>query len=454
MEQNPRFRILATNDSRSRDLVQEIVEKARGVFLWVVLVVKSLLTGLGNADRVIHLQKRLRSFPESLEKYFGHMLISVEQCYREETAKAFNFALVATAPMSLMTYSFLDDFVHEGTTTPSNKVLTMEDILSRQDDMRRRLNGRCKGLLEVTSSGDSETAAYIMSFPKVDFLHRTVRDFLLTKDVQNLLSQSLEVGFEPRVHICKALLHQLKCFDYAAVKSESKEPQSILEELVLYARELEVNSGDPRTSLMDEVGQIALEKAKGFVLIMDEFEYLQFLIRRRLNLYVAEVLTREAPLTASAYNQLLIAAILPIPIANIHGYDPQMVDLLLGYGATPNGGYSESTIWGQLLYELQRFFIFLEEETKPHLLQIIESLLSHGADPDLRVEVPKQKGVTRQLTGRAADLYKSNPVTKSAKQILHEQLGEEKAMRVLSKAQPESKSLLRSVTSWITRLGM
>ena len=150
----------------------------------------------------------------------------------------------------------------------------------------------------------------------------------------------------------------------------------------------------------------------------------------------------------SAYNELLIAAILPRPVRNIPtAFDPRLVSSLLKYGATPNASYGDSTIWGHLLCDLQGGFSFAEEE-ESHLIQVIESMLLHGADPDLQVEVPKQSGLTRRLTGRAADLYKVAH-TKSAKEILHEQLGEEKATRVLSKVQPQATSLLSSLTSWI-----
>ena len=46
LEENPRFKVLKARDDRTQDLVQVIVEKAQGVFLWVILVVKSLLQGL------------------------------------------------------------------------------------------------------------------------------------------------------------------------------------------------------------------------------------------------------------------------------------------------------------------------------------------------------------------------------------------------------------------------
>ena len=155
LEENTRFRVLKAQDSRSQELVQEIVEKARGVFLWVTLVVKSLLTGLRNADRISHLQRRLRDFPESLEKYFGHILGSVEKYYRTETAQAFTFALEAAEPLSLLTYLFLDEDDIDAVLISSDYVLTPENIRSRQEDTRRRLNGRCKGLLEIVSDEGS-----------------------------------------------------------------------------------------------------------------------------------------------------------------------------------------------------------------------------------------------------------------------------------------------------------
>lgn len=48
------------------NLVSEIVEKASGVFLWVTLVVKSLLDGLRNFDTIQDLRQRLDDTPEEL----------------------------------------------------------------------------------------------------------------------------------------------------------------------------------------------------------------------------------------------------------------------------------------------------------------------------------------------------------------------------------------------------
>jgi hypothetical protein len=70
-----RMKVLTEKDPRSSNyLVHELIVKAEGVFLWVTLVVKTLLKGLGQRDGFPQLLKRLNSFPSELEQLYGHML--------------------------------------------------------------------------------------------------------------------------------------------------------------------------------------------------------------------------------------------------------------------------------------------------------------------------------------------------------------------------------------------
>jgi hypothetical protein len=60
LELHPRFRLLMEDRPRdARDLIMEVVTKADGVFLWVSLVVESLLKGLGNRDEIEDLRERV-----------------------------------------------------------------------------------------------------------------------------------------------------------------------------------------------------------------------------------------------------------------------------------------------------------------------------------------------------------------------------------------------------------
>jgi hypothetical protein len=70
-------------------LVQEIVDKADGVFLWVKLVVRSLLNGIRNTDQKSHLWERLRLLPRELESLYNRLLDLIEPLYWPWVSKAF-----------------------------------------------------------------------------------------------------------------------------------------------------------------------------------------------------------------------------------------------------------------------------------------------------------------------------------------------------------------------------
>ncbi|KAG4429835.1 hypothetical protein IFR05_014686 [Cadophora sp. M221] len=90
LERDPRIAKLTKDNTQSAlDLTTEIVSKADGVFLWVKLVVKSLLSGLQNRDGISDLRSRLQAFPSEIEGFFAHMLNQIEPLYRHEAFEAF-----------------------------------------------------------------------------------------------------------------------------------------------------------------------------------------------------------------------------------------------------------------------------------------------------------------------------------------------------------------------------
>ncbi|KAJ0165990.1 hypothetical protein CTA2_9202 [Colletotrichum tanaceti] len=74
---------------KTRALVDEIFEAAQGVFLWVRLVVRSMLEGLQNHDEIDILAERLRELPTDLENLFRVMLERVPSRYRGLMCKMF-----------------------------------------------------------------------------------------------------------------------------------------------------------------------------------------------------------------------------------------------------------------------------------------------------------------------------------------------------------------------------
>jgi hypothetical protein len=70
-------------------LVDELVTKSDGVFLWVTLVVKSLLNGLTNGDRISFLRRRLEGMPSKIESLYRYMLFQIVPVYYEEAGNYF-----------------------------------------------------------------------------------------------------------------------------------------------------------------------------------------------------------------------------------------------------------------------------------------------------------------------------------------------------------------------------
>jgi hypothetical protein len=112
--ENPAFQMLRSDNEEVRQLVHEIVEKVNGVFLWVCIVVRSLVEGLQNADRILDLKRRLHAFPSDLNEYFRHILNSLDPIYKVQVVWGFEAALVPPIPLSLVHFWYLDREEEEG----------------------------------------------------------------------------------------------------------------------------------------------------------------------------------------------------------------------------------------------------------------------------------------------------------------------------------------------------
>jgi adenylate kinase family enzyme len=208
LENDENYQELEYKETHGKALVSEIVSAANGVFLWVVLVVRSLQEGLREGDSIARLQNRLRKLPTDLDEYFERILFyDVQKSYRDQAAQMFLVALVAKDNLPLMAYWFLDE--HD---LPSErKPLKMQQTNQRHKAAKKRLVAGCKGLLEPhyqPPSGHAELPSSILFEYRVDFLHRTVRDYLElpTTDIKHWAP----IGFDPHEAICRAVYSQIK----------------------------------------------------------------------------------------------------------------------------------------------------------------------------------------------------------------------------------------------------
>ncbi|KAF2094819.1 hypothetical protein NA57DRAFT_45489, partial [Rhizodiscina lignyota] len=211
LTQTPGFMELRCMDEQyAASLVENIATKASGVFLWVVLVVKSLLEGLRDGDHLSDLQRRLDELPEELDDLFRRILHNFDTRYFRDASVLFQLVKASVSPPTLLALSFAEQTNEDLAIEAEMKPLTSNEKFYRSLTMRRRLDSRCRGLLETEVHDDWTEDDDILAKSKVDFLHRTVSEFLERADIWEKFLAATDNSFKPFAALAQSWLLQLK----------------------------------------------------------------------------------------------------------------------------------------------------------------------------------------------------------------------------------------------------
>ncbi|KAL2822236.1 hypothetical protein BDW59DRAFT_149607 [Aspergillus cavernicola] len=449
---HPRFsRLLSLEPERAPQLVHEIVDKASGVFLWVYLVVRSLLEGLTNADRMVDLQRRLQELPADLEQYFLHILTSLNSFYLQQASQLFRLALEAPHPLAVLTFSYLDeddpDFALRGEIKP----LSEEEESIRCEEIERRLNSRCKGLLEsrrrqsCDEYSNSEGVVDGRLSYEIDFLHRTVRDFLMTPTVHMQLVAPDTSHFNANMALAMAYVAQIKglrCASHA--ESNFQALWSLVFSMLHHIGRVRENiSPQAQVDLLEEMDRAAAEFRKIAIVkrrcppeahwVNTAYRFgfepawnnnlLTLCIRHNLTTYVAEKLRPGFSLSRSG-RPLLALAMMEPHVREPGQHDPRdgiryiaprvnMVKLILDRGASPNDLDEQQTIWAHTLTSMYmlaaRSGTGFSEEAKDWF-DITKLMLLHGANSWAVCSIPFE---SKRLLDRV-NLRKEHHITSPA----------------------------------------
>lgn len=177
-------------------LVHEIVEKSCGVFLWVVLVCRSLLAGLRNYDNIKELRDRIDELPSDLKDLYTHMLRTVPLRYRRQASELFQVVLLATdvqiadvqlSPLQLYFAVQQRDYV----LSMPNKPMSHDEIDGKVEEVEGRIRSRSMGLLETRTVTRTKQrfAPGSRKAQSVEFIHKTAVEFLRAKGVWDEMIQ-------------------------------------------------------------------------------------------------------------------------------------------------------------------------------------------------------------------------------------------------------------------------
>jgi hypothetical protein len=184
-------------------LTTELMDKADGVFLWVVITVRLLIKGFEDGDNLDELQQTLRSLPPDLKSLYRRMFETMDPHYRRQGSELFQ--LTRKWYQLRPDEEFLAIAVFYATQNPSaafevpNSGMASIDYDDKVGWLERRLRSRCCGLLEVRHPNAGLSI--------VTHMHRTVDEFLTLDEVwEEVCEVTKSTGFEPTLNLASACL--------------------------------------------------------------------------------------------------------------------------------------------------------------------------------------------------------------------------------------------------------
>jgi hypothetical protein len=193
----------------------ELQEKALGIFMWVVLVV-GILNKESDRGKVHTLRQKLQEIPGDLHELFRDILTRDSQD-KDELVICIQWVLFVKQPLSP---EQLYHAIYAGTDPRAVTEWDPEDIT--KDVIKLFILSSSKGLAEITVSKE----------PKAQFIHESVRDFLLKENGLGKIWPEYGNNFQGQSH------DRLKqcCFNYISIdvatplKIPDKLPKASLQE--------------------------------------------------------------------------------------------------------------------------------------------------------------------------------------------------------------------------------
>lgn len=194
LEEYVRMKLKAGTEKFVEEVRSEVLQKAAGVFMWIVLVV-DILNEEFRRGRQFAVKKRLAEIPTKLSELFKDILLR-DNKNMDDLLFSIQWTLFPKRPLSPEEFYF----AVVSALDPEQAIVEWDPDYTTTDTITRFVISSSKGLAEVTRS-ENQT---------VQFIHESVRDFLLKDNGLYDLWPGLADDFPSRCH------DQLKhcCYNY------------------------------------------------------------------------------------------------------------------------------------------------------------------------------------------------------------------------------------------------
>ena len=167
---------------RIGDALAAEVEKASGTFVWVKQVIDELSRGLVEGDSIQELRKTLSTVPTNLEDLYSRILHKIRPENLEETQLLFTIVRNVEGIVSLLDLAMISEPL-EIRNLSRVEFIDDVDVESLCLDMKRRLNSRSGGMIEIQNEAvDVAVGKSHIYHPignaSVKIVHQTAKEFL------------------------------------------------------------------------------------------------------------------------------------------------------------------------------------------------------------------------------------------------------------------------------------
>lgn len=420
LQAHPRMlKLRDAEPKHANELVEDIVTKASGVFLWVTLVVRSLLSGLLNRDGIEDLRRRVRHLPSDISSLYRHMLTHVEPLYREQTARSFRLfeALRGKNGQDHVLSLELELAISASPQQMRAEVwgsLDVEDIRRHCESLDTHLKSRCAGLLEMhipRSMVRTECGFQIIELPKVNYLHSTVKEFLETDDGVAIMA-AVDADFDSQLTIAMSYVTRIKRSIFiGGTNLIAPSNENIWGSVVagtMMARAAKITTLSHFTAIVDELGRAGFRTWDFDVnsgsgdLVLDIFcntsqearsicdryrswnrnALRQAIFSQLTDFVMAKVTLDESLLFDQEDGPLLMHA---LTLSEHYFPSEEMVQLLLHHGANPNQLWHGSSPWQHFLTNMHSIrdldWLSIYPNCNPSQANIFKWMLRYGASP-------------------------------------------------------------------------
>lgn len=424
MSTDPRIPNLGQSSDNSRgsehhdavELMVEIAKRAQGVFLWVKLIVDQLLKEWDKNRFISMLRAKLEELPHGLQELYKHILKRIAKRDPKASFITIELVLRSQRPLSLLELSLMVAFIsnlekHDIARQFSTEVTARmeQGVESRKDlfkDLRRMLQDRCMGLLEVqeifASTAEDNASPVQEDYTRtVQFLHQTAKEYLNnSKILQTILKveakSTLEVQdgsmmflqfcrqwIDPSNSVRRILKYKAEeeVLLYAPLVEEATTKSSVdlLNQKIssktkfLYNLDLELRKGDagefwPQSHCEEFPNSTSTWKSN----------FLAFAVMRGMRNYVAERLNQDRLLVnLKPGRPLLHYAVFP-------RCSPRLVEDLIAHHADIEAVFREKKYKRTALQSIDFHCSDYDDNGEP-LLETVKILIDRGADAKSKI---------------------------------------------------------------------